>query len=111
MLRKVICVCYENWLKIRGLSFRLFDSELLDIHENNFEVNVEVSVDSSFQMLLAQLHLIAQRNVLHQLQYNVWTCMDNLCDTEDDSRASENIEKHIKTSAKNSLGMYELKHL
>jgi hypothetical protein len=33
--------------------------------------------------------------------------MDNLYDNEDVSRASENIQKHIKTSAKNSL--YELK--
>jgi hypothetical protein len=105
MLRKIICVCYENWLKIRGQSFRLFDFELLDIHENNFEVTVEVYVrlDSSFHMLLAQLPFIAQHNVLHHLQYNVWPSMDNLYDNEDVSRALENIQKHIKTSDKNSL--------
>jgi hypothetical protein len=55
-------------LKIRGQSVRLFDFELLDIHENNFEEQVDVPVDSSFQMLLEHLHLMAQRSVVYHLQ-------------------------------------------
>ena len=109
MLRKVICLSYENWLKLRGQSVRLFDFELLDIHENNFEVPVEVSVDASFQMLLQQLRLTAQHKVLHQLQYEVWTSLENLYDTEDINRAPANVQNYIKTSAKNILVLYDMK--
>jgi len=109
MLRKVICLCYENWLKLRGQSVRLFDFELLDIHENNFEVPVEVSVDSSSQMLLEQLPLMAQHKILHHLQYKVWTSLENLYDAEDINRASGNIQNYIKTSAESILVLYELK--
>jgi len=38
----------------------LFDFELLDIRENNSDVPLEVSVDSSFQRLLEQLRLTTQ---------------------------------------------------
>ena len=35
--------------------------------------------------------------------------MENLCDNEDINRAWENIKENIKTSAKESLGLQELK--
>jgi hypothetical protein len=36
--------------------------------------------------------------------------MDNSNDSEDINRASKNTKENIKTSAKDSLGLYELKH-
>jgi len=35
--------------------------------------------------------------------------LENVCDGKDKNRALENIEKNIKTSAKNTLSLHELK--
>jgi len=35
--------------------------------------------------------------------------LENLSDSEDIERAWENIKENVKTSSKNSLGLYELK--
>jgi len=35
--------------------------------------------------------------------------LENLCDSEDINRVWENIKEYIKTSAKDSLGLHELK--
>jgi len=35
--------------------------------------------------------------------------LENLIDSEDIERAWENIKENVKTSSKNSLGLYELK--
>jgi hypothetical protein len=40
---------------------------------------------------------------------NRFAALENLNDSENRSRAWENIQENIKTSAKDSLGMYELK--
>jgi hypothetical protein len=40
---------------------------------------------------------------------NRFAALENLCDSEDIHRAWENIKEIIKTSAKRSLGLYELK--
>jgi len=40
---------------------------------------------------------------------NRFAALENLSDSEDISRAWENIPENIKTSAKDSLGLYELK--
>ena len=40
---------------------------------------------------------------------NRFTALENLCNDEDINRAWENIKENIKTSAKESLGLCELK--
>jgi len=40
---------------------------------------------------------------------NTFTALENLSDSEDINRAWENIKVNIKTSAKESLGLHELK--
>ena len=40
---------------------------------------------------------------------NMFAALDNISDREDINRAWENINENIKTSAKESLGLYELK--
>jgi hypothetical protein len=40
---------------------------------------------------------------------NRCTALENLNDSEDIKRACENIKQNIKTSAKDSLGLYEMK--
>jgi len=47
---------------------------------------------------------------LYQIKFpNRFVALENLCDSEDINRAWENIKGNIKTSAKESLGLYELK--
>jgi len=47
---------------------------------------------------------------LYQIKFsNRFVALENLCDSEDINRAWENIKVNIKTSAKESLGLYELK--
>ena len=41
---------------------------------------------------------------------NRFAALENLSDSEDINRAWENIKQNIKTSAKESLGLHELKH-
>ena len=40
---------------------------------------------------------------------NRFAVLENLCGSEDINRAWENIKENIKTSAKDSLGLHELK--
>jgi hypothetical protein len=41
---------------------------------------------------------------------NRFTSLENLNDSKDINRAWKNIKENIKSSAKDSLGLYELKH-
>jgi len=40
---------------------------------------------------------------------NMFAALENISDSEDINRAWENINENLKTSAKESLGLYELK--
>jgi hypothetical protein len=42
-------------------------------------------------------------------KFHTFAALENLNHSEDTNRASENIKENIKTSAKGSLGLYELK--
>jgi len=48
----------------------------------------------------------------YQIKFsNRFTALENLRDSEDIKKAWENIQENIKTSAEESLGLYELKQL
>ena len=54
---------------------------------------------------LSELELSTQ----YQIQITRFTALENLSDGEDINRAWDNIKESIKTSAKESLGLHELK--
>jgi len=56
------------------------------------------------------LSKLYELEVSYQIEItNRFAALENLSDSEDINRDSENIKENIKTSAKDSLGMYELK--
>jgi hypothetical protein len=60
-----------------------------------------------------KLRKLSKLEVIRQYQIKIsnrCTALDNLKDSQDINRAWENIKQNIKTSAKESLGLYEMKH-
>ena len=58
---------------------------------------------------LRKLSELEVRRLSHFKISNRCTALDNLSDSEDINRAWENIKQNIKTSAKESLHLYETK--
>jgi len=58
---------------------------------------------------LRKLSELEVRRQYHFKILNRCTALDNLNDSEDINRACENIKRNIKTSAKESLCLYEIK--
>jgi len=58
---------------------------------------------------IRKLSEVEVRKQYHIKMPNLFSALENLNDSDDINRAWENIEENIKTSAKESLGLYELK--
>ena len=68
-------------------------AQTFDVHRFNLRKINELDVRKHYQVTIT----------------NRFTPLGNLCDDEDKNRAWENIKENTKTSAKESLGLHELK--
>jgi len=65
-----------------------------------------------FDVEISNLRKLNELQVRKQYQIKIsnrFAALENLSDSEDIHRALENIKENIKTSAKDSLGLYKLK--
>jgi len=69
-----------------------------------------VSKQAAQKFDVERLHLRKLSELEVRKQYQIkFAALENVNDSQHINRTSENIKKHIKTSAKGSLGLYELK--
>ena len=73
---------------------------------------VSTKATQKFDMERFNLRKLKDLEVKEQYEIEItnrFAALENLNDSEDLNRAGQNIQENIKTSAKESLGLYELK--